>query len=208
MDIIAHRGFWDHPSEKNTPKAFRKAFENDFGVETDFRDSQGQLMISHDIPMSMDSSVSQFIKLYAQNPVAAPIAINIKSDGLQDLIFNLLQEANFRSSFVFDMSVPDMRGYFSKGIPVYSRLSDQETPAFLDQADGIWFDAFQNELLSVELVEQYLSKSKKITFVSSELHGRNYSDLWKFIRNEKLHQRADISICTDLPGDARQFFSL
>ncbi len=207
MNIIAHRGFWEHPSEKNSLKAFRKAFENDFGVETDFRDSHGQLVISHDIPMGPDDTLLRFVELYTRRSVDAPIAINIKSDGLHHLIDDLIAQAKFRKYFVFDMTVPDMRGYLSKGISVYSRVSDQESPAFLNQVDGIWLDAFENELLDLELVEKYLNIGKKITFVSSELHGRDYSKLWKFIRNQNFHKNDNVSLCTDLPEIARHFFS-
>ena len=207
MDIIAHRGFWRNPSEKNTPQAFRMAFENGFGVETDFRDSLGGLVISHDVPQGPDNSISTFLELYAKYPVNSPIAINIKSDGLQELIVDFIQKANFKNYFVFDMAVPDMRDYFLREISVYSRVSDQESPAFLGSVDGIWFDAFQNELLDANLVNRYLDMGKKMTFVSSELHGRDYLGLWKFIRDEDLHQRQGVSICTDLPEDARKYFS-
>lgn len=207
MDVIAHRGFWTSPKEKNTPQAFRMAFENGFGVETDFRDSLGKLVISHDVPHGPDNSIATFLELYAKHPVNSPIAINIKSDGLQGLIVDLIQKAGFKNYFVFDMAVPDMRDYFSREIPVYSRVSDQESPAFLDSVDGIWFDAFQNELLDSKLVNRYLDMGKKMTFVSSELHGRDYIGLWKFIRDEDFHRREDVSICTDLPEDARKYFS-
>ena len=49
LKIIAHRGFWLEKSEQNSLKAFKKAFENGFGVETDVRDFNGELVISHDI---------------------------------------------------------------------------------------------------------------------------------------------------------------
>lgn len=208
MEIIAHRGYWTSPQEKNTPIAFRRAFENGFGVETDFRDSLGKLVVSHDVPLTLDDSVTTFLGLYASYPVRAPVALNIKSDGLQDLICALIEQGNLKSAFAFDMTVPDMRGYFSKGIPVYSRVSDHESAAFLDQAEGIWFDAFERELLDIAVIEYYLNLGKKITFVSSELHGRDYRDLWKFIGDQKLHQDANISICTDFPEEVRSFFSL
>ncbi|MDR1148515.1 MAG: hypothetical protein LBK66_07780 [Spirochaetaceae bacterium] len=48
MNIIGHRGFWITESEQNTEAAFRRALENGFGIETDFRDCGGNLVISHD----------------------------------------------------------------------------------------------------------------------------------------------------------------
>jgi hypothetical protein len=35
IKIIAHRGFWYKPEEKNTLAAFERALQNGFGIETD-----------------------------------------------------------------------------------------------------------------------------------------------------------------------------
>ena len=109
ISIIAHRGYWLDASEKNTELAFIRALENSFGIETDFRDFNGELVISHDVPTIGIMKASQFIDLYRTYPVSAPIALNIKSDGLQDLINEFIMRADFKSAFVFDMAVPDMR---------------------------------------------------------------------------------------------------
>jgi glycerophosphoryl diester phosphodiesterase len=39
-------------SEQNTEAAFRRALENGFGIETDFRDCGGSLVVSHDPALS------------------------------------------------------------------------------------------------------------------------------------------------------------
>ena len=46
MKIIAHRGFWIKDSEKNTVKAFERALENGFGIETDLRDYNQKIVAS------------------------------------------------------------------------------------------------------------------------------------------------------------------
>jgi glycerophosphoryl diester phosphodiesterase len=51
MKIIAHRGMWFNKHEQNTLVAFERALENGFGIETDFRDFNGSLVISHDLPL-------------------------------------------------------------------------------------------------------------------------------------------------------------
>lgn len=208
MDIIAHRGFWLEPAEKNTLKAFKRAFESGFGVETDFRDCMGQLVISHDVPLDFDDSVAEFLDAYALHPVQSPIAINIKSDGLQNLIADLVNDGSFKNYFTFDMTVPDMRGYFAKNLPVFSRYSDQESPAFFDQSAGIWFDSFCSEVLEIEKIREYLDAGKKIAFVSSELHGRPHHEFWNFILGCELDRLEGISLCTDFPEEAQKFFCL
>ncbi len=83
MKILAHRGWWHHPAEKNTKTAFRRAFENGFGVETDTRDQNGVLKIAHDMPVGdgvMDFDT--FLDLYKAYARAGTIALNIKADGV------------------------------------------------------------------------------------------------------------------------------
>jgi hypothetical protein len=41
MQILSHRGYWQHPSEKNTEAAFRRSFLLGYGTETDIRDRDG-----------------------------------------------------------------------------------------------------------------------------------------------------------------------
>ena len=52
MQIISHRGFWKSKNEQNTIISFQRSFENGFGIETDIRDLNGKLVISHDIPQN------------------------------------------------------------------------------------------------------------------------------------------------------------
>ena len=47
---MAHRGFWISEEEKNKTVAFERAFDNNFGVETDLRDICGKIVISHNMP--------------------------------------------------------------------------------------------------------------------------------------------------------------
>ena len=46
INIISHRGFWKEKKEQNTLESFKKAFQSGFGVETDIRDSQNELVVS------------------------------------------------------------------------------------------------------------------------------------------------------------------
>ena len=52
--VLAHRGWWSDPQDKNTRAAFAKAFAAGYGVETDVRDQGGRLVISHDPPTGED----------------------------------------------------------------------------------------------------------------------------------------------------------
>jgi hypothetical protein len=209
MNIIAHRGFWAHVSEKNTALAFVRALDSGFGIETDFRDSRGQLVISHDLPLEGAMKIDEFIDLFKRSPVMAPIALNIKADGLHILIKELIAKSNMSNYFVFDMSVPDTRTYLSEQIRVFTRLSEYEVqPALLEQSQGVWLDAFEREWYDAQVITELLSKSKHVAIVSPELHSRSHIGLWKFLKENNFHQNPQISLCTDLPLDAKKFFNV
>ncbi len=207
IDIIAHRGYWLDAVEKNTLIAFTRALENGFGIETDFRDLNKELVISHDIPSAGAMNASKFIDLYKKFPISAPMALNIKSDGLHDLISQLIMHAKFKSSFVFDMAVPDMRGYLKIHVPTFTRLSEYEQyPAFLKDCKGVWLDAFESDWYGADIITFLLNQKKEIAIVSPELHGRSYLALWSLIKANDFHRNELVSICTDFPMEAKEYF--
>lgn len=66
MQIIAHRGFWRDKNEQNFLIAFKRAFENGFGVEMDLRGFENELFISHDIANHNSLKAEDFFKLLAK----------------------------------------------------------------------------------------------------------------------------------------------
>ena len=208
MDIIAHRGYWKNKAESNTLQAFKRAIDLGFGIETDFRDLNGELVISHN-PPNKDSAIQiqQFLDLYANRRGDLTLAINIKSDGLQQLIADFIKAGEIKSYFVFDMSFPDMRLYAQKKIDFYTRMSEFEPPSSLNsEASGIWLDSFEKEWFDIEVVNRCLSEHKKVALVSSELHGREFKQFWHFIKANMWHKNLNIALCTDFPELAREFF--
>lgn len=207
MQIIAHRGFWLNPSEKNTSIAFTRALENGFGIETDFRELNGDLVVSHDLPRGDEMPIGEFLNLYAATPNDGLMALNIKADGLESLVRKMAEDLGMQNYFAFDMSVPDMRGYFSEGIPTFTRLSEYEkTPVFLDKSTGVWLDAFEGEWYDLSTINDLLEKNKQVAIVSSELHGRSHHQLWAFMKKNHLQQNPLISMCTDFPLEAKEYF--
>ena len=209
MNIIAHRGYWLSPSEKNSQIAFRRALESGFGIEIDIRDSNGELVISHDMPAIGAMKLDEFVRLYVEFPVAVPIALNVKADGLYSPLSQSISRAGFNSAFVFDMSVPDIRGYLAEQIPIFTRLSEQEPyPAFFEESQGVWLDAFESEWYDATVIQELLKKNKQVAIVSPELHHRPYLELWDFLRKNNFHQNSQISLCTDFPQTAKEYFNV
>jgi hypothetical protein len=147
--------------------------------------------------------LSGMLRLCAQC-APMPLAINVKADGLAVAL-----AAAFRGTahdwFVFDMSVPDMRKHLDAGNPVFVRMSEVElSPPWLDEAAGVWLDAFHGDWYGPDLVRSLLRRGKKVCVVSPELHRRDPKPTWDMLR--VLREEERLFLCTDLPEDARKFF--
>jgi glycerophosphoryl diester phosphodiesterase len=197
MKILAHRGWWNSPDEKNSEKAIRRALENGFGIETDLRDHNGAVVISHDMPVGDGLMTLEELRAICEDYSPANVmALNVKADGLQRSVHTLIN--GWRNPlFFFDMSIPDTLGYFKNEMPVFTRESEFEpTPAFYAESQGIWIDAFLGDWVKPETVERHLANGKHVCLVSPELHGRNHArawDEWKGLGGE------NVMICTDFP---------
>ena len=207
MKIVAHQGYWKNKKEKNQETAFRRAFELGLGVELDIRDLSGELVVSHDIPAGQELRFSDFLKLYAEFGTHLPLALNIKSNGLQFKLKRLLQTHGAANYFVFDMSIPHTRHYLSQGLKVFSRQSEiEKTPCFYHEAAGVWLDCFYRDWANEKLVRDHINAGKKVCLVSPELHGRNHDPFWKKIRRISVIGNKNLLMCTDYPEKALEFF--
>lgn len=208
LDIIAHRGFWNENHEKNTVGSFKLALENGFGIETDLRDFNGKLVISHDIPSEHCITFKEFMDIVREYP-SQTLSLNIKSDGLQQLAKRDLD--SYSKYFFFDMSVPDALGYSKNELIFYTRYSDIELqPCLLTEAAGIWLDNFSSNILDIDSLDHFLGMQKKVVLVSPELHGYEYTQYWKqLLKYLKLNPRKVqyTGLCTDKPVNAKEFFN-
>lgn len=210
MQLLAHRGFWNTTIKANSWQSFELAFKNGYGIETDFRDLDGSLVVSHDPPAGKDIiTADAFFKLAVQYPQQW-LALNIKADGLQEMIKGFIEKYRLSSYFVFDASVPDMYRYQLMGSSYFTRLSDIEPEAnLLDKAQGVWLDAFVNEWYSTTIITNLLDAGKKVAIVSPELHKRPYEKLWQQLKPLTAHPKYNqLLLCTDFPDEAKKYFNV
>ncbi|MBU0730880.1 MAG: hypothetical protein KKE17_01510 [Proteobacteria bacterium] len=208
MIILSHRGYWKEVSEKNTAVAFERSFSLGFGTETDVRDLNGELVISHDPPVGDCFSVDNLFEIYTSFDTDLYLALNIKADGLQEKLQQKLKHYGISNYFVFDMSVPDALGYFKNGLKAFTRQSEYETiPSFYERAEGVWLDEFHSHWIDRDLLASHLQSGKKVCIVSPDLHGREYLVEWQDYKNILADSgRGDIMLCTDYPETAKEFF--
>lgn len=207
MEIISHRGYWKTNEEKNTLTAFLRSFDLGYGTETDVRDYNGELVISHDIPCGGEMPILQFLELIDDKEFS--LALNIKSDGLTIKLYEALKQFNLNNVFVFDMSIPDQISYYKHGkIDFFSRVSEYETVISLyDSCSGVWLDAFDSIWYDADYIKKILNDGKKVCVVSPELHRRqDYKDLWKMLIESGLYHSQKLILCTDLPEEADDYF--
>ena len=125
MRILAHRGLWSAPEEKNTLTSFSRAFENGFGIETDVRDYCGKLVVSHDIATEQSEPFAKVLDIYNQFNSNEILAVNIKADGIQNLLSRDLQNYSIDNYFVFDMSIPEQVVYHKQNFNVVLKANSE-----------------------------------------------------------------------------------
>jgi hypothetical protein len=203
--LLAHRGLWLEKSEQNAPEALRRSLDMGYGLETDIRDRNGALVVSHDCPgeaAPLLSTVWDSWKALASSE--RPLALNVKADGLAAHFVGLVPGLPAGSVFFFDMSVPDMRHYLGLGLPVFTRHSDVERqPAYYEQAEGVWLDALEGPWMTHDAIQKHLDNGKAVAVVSEELHGRGPDRQWRMLRSFRDDRR--VLVCTDRPHAFQDF---
>ena len=191
--IFAHRGFWKEGGfAPNSIESLESAFEKGFAVETDVRDQQEEIVISHD-PCGSSTYSSFNQELLA----LGGLAINIKSDGLVPRFAELREHLQESQSFVFDCSFPQILQFRKASIPHALRISEYEKELPWNP-DYIWLDAFSDDWWIKDAKIRKLMDQTPTIIVSPELHGREFLLVCEVF--SKLSQDVDnIGICTDFP---------
>lgn len=208
MEILAHRGIWMEAESKNTEQALKKALIEGFGVETDIRDYKGELVISHNIADENSFLLEDYFIFYLKHKFHHTLALNIKADGLQDKLCEMLSCYQIDTYFLFDMSIPELVVNDRMGLNYYTRKSDIEDTAVLyDRACGVWLDSFyQKGWISKQEIQKHLEAGKQLCIVSPELHGNSERKVWEMLKYERFFENDLIRLCTDYPMKARRFF--
>ncbi len=204
MKILAHRGAWNTPKEKNSIEAIEKAFACGWGVETDVRDYKGELVISHDIATDWSPKFMDMLNRYKAGKHPPFLAINVKADGIQELLMKELNAVNIKNFGVFDMSIPEQVVYRRMGIPFFARQSEIEvSPVMYEDAYGIWMDEWEQGWITADIINGHLARGKIVGVISPEIHGHDNQRLWDELRKVKSDR---LMLCTDIPGKAEQVF--
>lgn len=210
MKLLCHRGNWSDKSQRNSLASLKYALQEGHGVETDVRDCNGSLVISHDMPMFDDAlTLNEFLEVYVKIGKPGMLALNIKSDGLQIQLKDLLIKYAVTEYVVFDMSIPDTFGYIREKMAVAVRMSEYEDGQWLlNDVDTIWLDAFNSEWYNRNTIVSLLELGNRVFVVSPELHGRAHLPLWSILQGIPAHLVHNVYLCTDLVTEAMENFDV
>ncbi len=210
MEFLAHRGLWFQKDERNSLDALFKGLDEGYGLETDIRDINQELVISHDMPeLGKSINLNELFIYYRENNLTSTLALNIKCDGLQEILNQRLINYGITNYFVFDMSVPDTLGYFKKDMRTFVRRSDVEYhPELALNAHGIWLDELKGPWIDADLILKLANETDYVCIVSPELHGREYQGQWDAIMKamDQGCPSGKLMLCTDKPREAEEFF--
>ena len=206
MRILCHRGHWLHPEEKNTLAAFARALAAGDGIETDVRDRAGALVIAHDPATPESPTLDALLELHSKIRPDAPLALNIKADGLAPLLAHRLrQHPGAAACFFFDMSAPESLRYRIEGLRFFTRQSEIEPqPLLIDSASGVWIDCFERDWVEDTHLATHLAAGRTVVLVSPELHGRDPMQIWDRLHASPWRNDPRLLLCTDRPDTARE----
>jgi hypothetical protein len=198
--LLAHRGYWKVDNEKNSFLSLKSALLKGYGIETDIRDFNGLLVVSHDIPLDKSLYLEELFSFYRSNNLSNFLALNIKSDGILTLLKTMLNKYKIINYCIFDMSIPETIKAKQLHLNFLVRMSDIEENSFDLKPYGVWLDFFYdvNYFKKVNLIK-LLDKYSLIILVSHELHKHSPYIYMKNLLTTKLVNKTNLFICTDIP---------
>ena len=144
----------------------------EFGAEIDLRDRAERLILQHD-PFVDGEDAEPFLANYKHGT----LILNIKSDGIEYRVLDLLRTYKIYNYFFLDSSIPRIINLAKRGerriAMRYSEFESIETVlAFRGLVDWIWVDCFTMLPLTRQSADKLKSAGFQLCIVSPELQSR------------------------------------
>jgi len=173
----------------------------DYGVEIDLRSEGNEIILSHD-PFLPGELFEDWIKNYKHNH----IILNVKEEGLEIRILNILAKNNIDNFFFLDQSFPFLIN-LSKKLQKKTALRFSEYESFetiklsKGKANWVWVDYFSKFPLSVNQSKLiHTAHNQKICIVSPELQGHtDKTFLTEFANMIRTKGYLIDAVCTKFP---------
>lgn len=173
---------------KSTPK--------NYGVELDLRDYNNQISITHN-PLTEGDNFEEYMKHYEHEL----IILNVKCEGVEDLVEPIIKKHQIKNYFYLDVSFPALIKLYRRGEKnIAVRFSEYEPIenclALKGMVNWVWVDCFNKMPLDLKSYEA-LKKHFKLCLVSPELQGYDVKRIDKF--KEQLKDFEIDAVCTKRP---------
>jgi len=191
MNFISHR--------RNTTEEL-KATPTEYGIEVDIRSDNGQLIIHHD-PFAKGEDFEGWIKHYQHGT----LILNIKEEGLEARLINLMKQCGITDYFFLDQSFPFLIKWSKLGerrcaVRVSEFESIETALTLAGKIDWVWVDCFTHFPLGNQDAKRLQDVGFKLCLVSPELQGRPAEtaipELAKILTERQIVANA---ICTKKP---------
>lgn len=186
MQIVAHR--------VNTVDTLKKT-PSEFGIEFDVRESPTGPIVTHD-PWTPGVLLRDFL-LFCDH---AFYIVNIKAEGIEQEVLELLSQFGIENFFLLDCSFPMIvqlarRGERRVAVRVSEYESVETALSLAGQVEWIWIDVFSKIPVSPSMCVRLRNAGFKLCFVSPELQRRP-DDLPAY--RKAMEEHIDM-VCTKFP---------
>ena len=180
----------------NTIEALKKT-PSDMGVEIDIR-SNGEDLILHHEPFEVGILFKDWLEYFSHKT----IILNVKEEGLELKVLELMKINNIKDFFFLDQSFPFLMktalfGESRCAVRV-SEFEDIQTALSLsNMVDWIWVDCFTRFPLTANDATKLIDSGFKLCIVSPELQGRtDAAHIIKYKNKIKLLGISGDAVCT------------
>jgi len=175
-----------------------KRVPKDRGIEVDIRDYDGELLLTHD-PFTQGERLEDLLAVYDH----ALIILNVKCDGLEGQILDLVKKYDIQDYFFLDVANPTLVRLANQGVhQIAARFSEYEPVesalALAGKVDWVWVDCFSKLPLTEETYAQ-LKEHFNICLVSPEMQGFPETAIQDF--RHQLRTMPIDAVCSDLCDD-------
>ena len=179
----------------NTIKYLKKV-PTEFGVEVDIRSFNNKVIISHE-PLLNGIEFEEWINFYNHNF----LILNIKEEGLEKYVLDILKKYKIRNFFFLDQSFPFLLKTINSGEKRCAiRISEFES---IDSAynlagkiEWVWIDYFNKFPLNHKDFLELKKLGYKICIVSPEIQGKENYEIKILINFLKENKIIPDAVCT------------
>lgn len=183
-----------------------KEVPKELGVEIDLRASGTNIVLHHD-PYCNGEDFAAWLDYYDHDQ----IILNVKEEGIEKKIAEMLEERGIEKYFFLDVSFPFMIWLSNEGMNRfavrYSEFESIETVlAMRGRAEYVWVDCFEKMLLTRETYDQINGAGFKTCLVSPELQKHDISNIHEYAEDMNRQKIKVDAICTKNPDVWKKYY--